>query len=110
MDRDLLRGTIPTLVLSVLSEGPQYGYRIGEIIRSRTDQGLTLGLATLYNTLRALERQQLVRSYWRDHEGCQRPRHYYEILPEGREVLSRRLAEWRHFTRLADAVFEPNAV
>ncbi len=104
MDRDLLRGTIPTLVLAILAEGPQYGFKIAEIIRTRTGENFALALATLYNSLKNLEQLGFIHSYWRD-EGGRRPRHYYEILPEGTEHLNARLAEWKRFTDSANAVF-----
>ena len=36
MDRELLKGSTPILLLSLLTEGPMYGYQIIETVLERT--------------------------------------------------------------------------
>jgi DNA-binding PadR family transcriptional regulator len=47
---------------------------------------------TLYPLLRRLEKQGLLESEWE--VGESRPRKYYRISPEGREVLTILTADW----------------
>jgi len=104
MDPNLVRGTIPTLILSVLAEGPNYGYEISETIKARTQGRLKLSVAALYTTLKRLEDQSLIGPC----EGVQsgaRERRYYEILPAGQTFLKTKLAEWNDFTEMTAFVF-----
>ncbi len=85
---ELRRGIV---VLAVLSQtaAPCYGYgliqRLGEL-------GLDIEEGTLYPLLRRLEKQGLLQSEWETSEA--RPRKYYQISSQGREVLAALSAEW----------------
>ena len=48
MDRELLKGSTPLLLLSLLCEGPMYGYQIIETVRQRTGGTYTLKEGALY--------------------------------------------------------------
>jgi len=103
MDPNLLRGTIPILILSVLAEGSSYGYEISEAIKTRTHGGLKLSVSALYTTIKLMEAQGFIGAC----EGIQhgaRERRYYEILPVGRQYLEEKLAEWTGFTEMVSLV------
>lgn len=85
---ELRRGVIVLAVLSQLGE-EQYGYSLLKLL---SDQGLELDQGTLYPLLRRLESQGLLQSVWKLEEA--RPRRYYAISEEGREMLSRLKEEW----------------
>ncbi len=89
MTLELRRGVIVLSVLSQLSK-EQYGY---SLLKSLSDQGLEVDQGTLYPLLRRLESQGLVASDWRI-EGEARPRRYYVIRKQGREVLAQLKTEW----------------
>src|SRR5262249_43915420 len=88
--RELLKGNTPTLVLAILSEGPQHTYEIGRIIAERAGDAVQFKRGTLYPVLHALERDGLVVGEWR-HTGGDRPRCIYTITPAGRTELARRV-------------------
>lgn len=104
MDPNLLRGTIPTLILSILQERPTYGYDIGETLKARTQGRLKLSVAALYTTLRRLEEQGLIEPAQGVQEGA-RERRYFAITDEGRALLQQKLQEWNDFTAMAAVVF-----
>ncbi|NTV73622.1 MAG: PadR family transcriptional regulator, partial [Holophaga sp.] len=51
MDRELLKGSTPLLLLSLLTDGPMYGYQIIETVKQRTDGTYTLKEGALYPAL-----------------------------------------------------------
>ena len=104
MDPNLLRGTIPTLILSVLAEGPSYGYEISETIKERTQGGLRLSVAALYTTLKRMEDQGLIEPCEGVQQGA-RERRYYRVTEEGTAFLRAKRMEWADFTHLASLVF-----
>ena len=87
---ELRRGVIALAVLSQLDE-EQYGY---SLLKSLSDAGLEVDQGTLYPLLRRLESQGLLGSDWRIVDEA-RPRRYYVISPQGREVLSGLRVEWK---------------
>ena len=85
---ELRRGVIVLAVLSQLDQ-EQYGYSLLKLL---SEQGLEVDQGTLYALLRRLETQGLLLSNWRLEEA--RPRRYYMISPEGRQLLPRLKHEW----------------
>jgi PadR family transcriptional regulator, regulatory protein PadR len=93
---ELRRGMIVLAVLSQLNE-EQYGYSLLKLL---SDQGLDLDQGTLYPLLRRLESQGLLSSDWKI-EGS-RPRRYYVISQEGRDLLPRLKEEWDRIVSMMD--------
>jgi PadR family transcriptional regulator PadR len=85
---ELRRGVIVLAVLSRLNQ-EQYGY---SLIKSLADNGLEIDQGTLYPLLRRLEGQGLLQSAWRVE--TDRPRRYYVLSDEGRQLLPRLKQEW----------------
>ena len=95
MDTRLLNGTVEMLVLEVVAHGPSYGYEITQTVLSRSAGSFELKEGSLYPALHRLERQQLLGSYWTEHEG--RRRKYYKLTAAGRKALAARRQEWQSF-------------
>ena len=93
-DSELLRGNVPTLVLSALASGPQHGYAIAQEINTRTRNALKFKQGTLYPVLHTLEREGLVSGEWRHDTGA-RPRLVYAITEAGQVELARRVSAWK---------------
>lgn len=102
IDKELLKGTIPVMVLRLISSGDRYGYEIIKLLGELSGGGLAFKEGTLYPILHALERQRFVRSYWQDAAG--RRRKYYAITAAGRDELATRIAEWTRFSGLVNHV------
>ncbi|WP_019178151.1 PadR family transcriptional regulator [Methanomassiliicoccus luminyensis] len=90
---ELRRGT---LVLSVLSqlERPEYGY---SLVQKLEEKDAVIEPGTLYPLLRRLEKQNLLVSRWDTSEN--RPRKYYELSEEGKEVYERLKEEWKGLSK-----------
>lgn len=101
MDRELLKGSTPLLLLSLLSEGPMYGYQIIETVRQRTDGTYTLKEGALYPALHKLEAAEFISSYWQTQPNG-RDRRYYAILPSGAAFLDAKKKEWSKFVAMVD--------
>lgn len=95
---ELRRGMIVLAVLSQLDE-EQYGYSLLKLL---SDQGLEIDQGTLYPLLRRLESQGLLSSDWKI-EGS-RPRRYYVISQEGREILPRLTEEWNRIVSMMERI------
>ena len=100
LERELLKGNTPTLILAVLREGPLHGYAIAREIERRSGKGLSFKEGTLYPALHALEKQDWIAGEWSGGEGT-RSRKTYRITPAGLAEMESRTQTW---TRFADAV------
>jgi PadR family transcriptional regulator, regulatory protein PadR len=90
---ELRRGT---LVLSVLSQlhNPEYGY---SLVQKLEEKSSAIEAGTLYPLLRRLEKQKLLTSEWDTTES--RPRKFYVLSEEGKEVYRRLKREWRAISK-----------
>lgn len=86
---ELRRGILSLAVLSQLGK-EEYGY---SLLKALSDQGMEIDQSTLYPLLRRLESQGLLQSDWRIVDEA-RPRRYYVISTQGREVLAKLKIEW----------------
>ena len=103
-NRELLKGSTVTLVLSLLEEGPMYGYQLMKEIERRSEGIFKLPQGTLYPLLYNLERKGLIKGKWRSEGG--RNRKYYSLTAKGRRVLERSREEWRLFVRGMELVLK----
>ena len=93
--RDLLRGSLDLMVLSVLAGGKRYGYLIQKQVREASGARVDLPAGTVYPLLQRLEDDGLVRSLWDDKTGRQRK--WYELTGAGRKRLSAQAQEWADY-------------
>jgi PadR family transcriptional regulator PadR len=90
---ELRRGILSLAVLSQLSK-EEYGY---SLLKALSELGMEIDQSTLYPLLRRLESQGLLQSDWRIVDEA-RPRRYYVISTQGREVLAKLKIEWSAMT------------
>lgn len=95
---ELRRGVIVLAVLSQLDES-QYGYSLLKLL---SEKGLELDQGTLYPLLRRLESQGLLQSDWKIETS--RPRRYYIISPEGKQLLPKLIEEWNNIVSMMDGM------
>ncbi len=86
------RGMLAFWTLGLLVTRPMYGLEIRKEIETSSLERITLGVSTIYQLLRRLEKRGLVTSRWEDSPRGPR-RAYYEITPAGREVVLRYIQE-----------------
>lgn len=100
LTQELRRGVLVLAVLSRLEE-KRYGY---DLISRLDEKGLEIEQGTLYPLLRRLEEQNLLTSEW-NVEGS-RPRRYYVLSQQGKEMLEELRVEWRNLTEVMNNLLE----
>ena len=108
-DRELLKGSTEGLVLSVISNGPTYGYELIRQLETRSDGYFHFREGTLYPALHRMEKEGLIEGRWQTLQGGQERRYYY-ITPKGAEMLSRRRSIWGEFSTAVRSVLEARTV
>ena len=61
---DLLRGSLDLMILSVLADGPKYGYALQQSLRTASVGRIDPKAGTLYPLLHRLEDDGLIRAKW----------------------------------------------
>ena len=93
--RELVRGSLDLMVLSVLAGGKKYGYLIQKEVREASAARVELAAGTLYPLLHKLEDEGLIRSSWDTSTG--RERKWYELTAAGKRRLSVQAQEWTDY-------------
>lgn len=101
MDRELLKGSIEILLLSLLAEQDCYGYEMTKKLRVLSEDTYHMNEGTLYPALKRLETKDCVVSYWQESLDGSR-RKYYTITDTGRQVLADKLRNWKKINQLID--------
>ena len=101
--KELLRGTLDSLVLKTLSWGPLHGYGIARWLEQRTDDALSIEEGSLYPALYRLEGRGWLSSEWGKSELGRRAK-YYRLTTEGRAQLGRETEAWRSFSAAVSRV------
>lgn len=95
INSDLIRGHIDTIILKILKEGDNYGYEIMKAVSVNSGGKYELKEPSLYTSLKRLEKQGHIISYWGDESQGGR-RKYYHITESGCTAYEKALAEWLH--------------
>jgi len=98
---DLLRGHTDTIILKLLMDGDKYGYEISKLIQTNSRSEYELKEATMYSSLKRLEGDGNITSYWGDETQGGR-RRYYRITKKGKQVYSENKDNWEYAKRILD--------
>ena len=98
-----LKGTLPVLVLQVLSEGPSHGYRIAQEIKRSSNGILDFKEGTLYPVLYRLEDADLVEPEW-EQRARGASRKVYRLTPAGETRLEELTHEWQGFAAAIESI------
>lgn len=86
------------VVLSVLTEGPRYGYAITKEVASRSEGEMHVPPSALYPLLAKLEKSGLVAAQWEEVKSERsagdapgRRRKWYRLTPKGKRQLEKRI-------------------
>jgi len=93
MSKTLIAATAKPMILSLLSRGESYGYRILTEVTELSAGTIDWSEALLYPVLHGLEKDGLVRSRWKMSEE-KRMRKYYSLTDRGREELEIEKKRW----------------
>jgi len=98
---DLLRGHTDTIILKLLITGDKYGYEISKMIHSNSSGEYELKEATMYSSLKRLDNDGNITSYWGDETQGGR-RKYYKITEKGKETHLLNKKNWEYAKRILD--------
>lgn len=87
LDAQLLKGTTPLLVLTVIGDGELYGYEIASRIRDSSGGAFAPSEGSLYPALHRLEADGALTGAWRASDRGPR-RRYYRLTTKGQGMLA----------------------
>ena len=105
-ERELLKGSTDSLLLSLINHQPMYGYQIIKELERRSNGYFQFKEGTLYPALHRLEKAGLVRGKWQKLPNGQERRYYY-ITAKGQQALAERLAVWQDFSTAVALIMQP---
>lgn len=101
LSSDLLRGHTDTIILKLLTDGDKYGYEITKLVQERSLQHYELKEATMYSSLKRLEKDGHITSYWGSETQGGR-RKYYQITADGQELYKQNKQNWDYAKQILD--------
>jgi PadR family transcriptional regulator len=106
LEKELVAASSVPLVLSILSEGENYGYAIIQRVKELSGGEIEWTDGMLYPVLHWLEDQGLARSRWIKSESG-RKRKYYSLKPDGRHALRQQKEQWTLVTSMLNQLWRP---
>lgn len=94
--RELVKGNIESLLLSLISQQPTYGYQIIKELEQKSEGYFRFKEGTLYPVLHRMEREGLIISKWQVLSSG-RQRKYYHITSKGLASLVDKRSQWQDF-------------
>ena len=105
MDKEIMKGSIDILLLSLMNSRDMYGYEMVKELKENSDELYSMSEGTLYPALKRLETKKFLTSYWEEsNTGAKRK--YYQITKSGTKELSRKLKEWEKVSQLIQSSSE----
>ena len=108
IQKDMLRGHLDGLVLSILEQGDGHGYDVLQRLRVLSEDTLQLKEGSLYPALYRLEEASLIKAKWESGtEKSKGPRRrIYTISSKGKKSLTQRREQWTQFTSIIGRIME----
>lgn len=104
------------VVLSVLADGPSYGYAISKAIAARSQGHFKLTASGMYPLLTKLEKQGLVSTSWEeikseraDPQSAGRRRKWYTLSPKGHKQLAVQIDAHKQMQSLLESFVSPDS-
>jgi DNA-binding PadR family transcriptional regulator len=104
-ERELLKGSTDSLLLSLINRQPTYGYKIIKELEKGSNGYFQFKEGTLYPALHRMEKAGILQGKWQRLPGGQERRYYY-ITPKGQKALAERLAVWQDFAAAVTLIMQ----
>ncbi|MFC3040816.1 PadR family transcriptional regulator [Virgibacillus xinjiangensis] len=104
MDKELMKGSIDVLLLSLIAKEDLYGYEMTKKLRELSDETYDMSEGTLYPALKRMERKGWIEAYWSRPMGGRRK--YYTLTDKGKKELHRKRKVWATLNDLINKTFE----
>lgn len=105
LNKEVIKGHVESIILSLLQEKDLYGYEISKLIRENSNEVFEIKEGTLYVVLKRLEKSNLVSSYWGDCKSGGGRRKYFKITEEGVKYLDEKKKEWEFLKSVMNVFF-----
>jgi len=106
LSKELVAASTVPLVLSVLTEGENYGYALIQRVRELSQGKIEWTEGMLYPVLHWMEKEQLIESDWREAESG-RKRKYYQLSKKGRNALRQEREQWMTIHETLAKLWQP---
>jgi len=104
--RELIKGSIDSLLLCLIVRQPMYGYRIIKELERKSQGYFKFKEGTLYPALHRLEKTGLIRGEWQTLSSG-RQRRYYYITEKGLRSTVAKRSQWRDFLVAMNLIIQP---
>lgn len=101
LSSDLLRGHTDTIIIKLLLDDDKYGYEITKLVHEHSQKQYELKEATMYSSLKRLENEGYIASYWGSETQGGR-RKYYRITDAGRTLYQTNKQNWEFAKQILD--------
>jgi len=106
--RELMKGNVDSLLLSLLGQQPLYGYQIIKDLERRSQGYFKFKEGTLYPALHRLEKAGLIRGNWQLLPNGQQRKYYY-ITDKGQATLVEKRSQWLDFLSAMNLIIKPSS-
>lgn len=107
--KDLMKGNIDSLLLSLIGQQPMYGYQILRELENRSLGYFRFKEGTLYPALHRLEKIGLILSKW-EMLPSGRQRRYYYLTERGMALLVEKRTQWLDFASAMNLIIRPQSI
>ncbi len=97
-----IKGSLPLLILHILTRGPKHGYQIAKEIKESSKEVLDFAEGTLYPTLHDLEKRELIEAFEEEVRG--RKRRCYRLTEAGRKQLTEERKHWKEYVQVVNLI------
>lgn len=104
--RELIKGSVNSLLLSMIDRQPMYGYQILRELERKSQGYFKFQEGTLYPALHRLEKAGLITGRWQMLPSG-RQRRYYFITDKGQQRLAVSMSQWRDFLTAMNLIIQP---
>ena len=104
-DKNLLRGTLDLILLSILEDAPKYGLEIIGEAKSRTDGYFEFREGSLYPALHRLEKAKHIKGEFAPSSSGGPRRRYYHLTEAGLKQLHKQREEFERFSDKVQALW-----
>ncbi|MDD5288267.1 MAG: PadR family transcriptional regulator [Dehalococcoidales bacterium] len=104
--RELIKGSIDSLLLCLIGQQPMYGYQIIKELEDKSQGYFKYKEGTLYPALHRMEKAGLLAGKWEATSGG-RQRRYYHITGKGSSILAERRVQWLDFLSAMNMIIQP---
>lgn len=106
ISKDLIKGTLRTIVLKLLAENPRmYGYEITRKVEELSDGKIKITFGALYPVLHKLEAEGYVRT--ETEQIGKRKRIYYILTETGKSWVEVKVDEFMEFVKIMNYILNP---